>query len=310
MAQAADPGVSLFGEGNATASAEPFIVNCDATKDDVDAMVSIFIESFRDDPTAQLLYTPDAIRPIADLMIKHYMADDYSHVRVTWDEKTGTMLGWTSVSIVAPDEEEVFRFCDSTVWAGRRSLMVGGAHPRGGLPASIEHQSEERNRRVRLTDELSRRNRDGQKSHIRGKYLVISTLAIHPDAFKGKVPDIAFALLDDARDVAMAEGLPLWAQFPGKALGDLEGLFAEIDFEEVGERSALGDLEGLSAEIGFEQVGSFELDLTQYASEALREQRQWGYQKWTQWVLRAGNWEQGRRDRKPWTPSDWLMLNQ
>lgn len=80
--------------------------------------------------------------------------------------------------------------------------------------------------------------------------------------------------MDETRDHAQRMDLPLWAQFPQNSLGNLEALFQEI---------------------GFAEVGSFELNLTRYTSEEHRRRRNWGYQKWTQWVLRRGNWERGRR---------------
>lgn len=70
------------------------------------------------------------------------------------------------------------------------------------------------------------------------------------------------------------ERLPLWGQFPEYALGDLEELFREI---------------------GFAEVGSFELDLNRYANENQRRRGDWGFEKWTQWLLRTGDWERGRR---------------
>lgn len=76
---------------------------------------------------------------------------------------------------------------------------------------------------------------------------------------------------------ARIDGLPLWAQVPQFSLGDL------------------GDLEEIFAEIGFDGVGSFELNLVRYANEEQQRRRDWGVQKWTQWVLRTGNWERGRR---------------
>lgn len=268
MARGAESGVASSGEVDLTTSDEPFIVTCEATSDDIGAMANIFIKSFRDDKTAQLLYPRDGIWPVAVEMLRYYLDDDYSHLRVAWDENTDTMIGWTSVSIITPDEEDPFKFCDSTVWAGRQ-LLLTERRTRSEAPLHLDEM-----RRAHLTTELSERNRDGQNRHINGQHLVINTFAIHPDAFEGKTPEIAYKLMDDARDIAKAESLPLWAQVPQDPLGDLEELFEEI---------------------GFTKVGSFELDLTQYASEEDRRRRNWGFQKWTQWVLRAGNWERGRR---------------
>lgn len=131
-------------------------------------------------------------------------------------------------------------------------------------------------RRAGLITQLRTRNRDGQERHIHGQHLVINTIAIHPDVFEDEIPQIAYKLIDDARDLAKAEGLPLWAQFPGDYMGDLGGLFFEV---------------------GFVEVGAFELNLVGYVSEEQRRRRRrnWGVQRWTQWVLRSGDWDHGRR---------------
>ena len=129
-------------------------------------------------------------------------------------------------------------------------------------------------RRRNLITQLREENRNGQNKHIEGQRLVINTFALHPDVFEDEIPEIAYKLMDETRDLAKRKGLPLWAQFPQNSLGDLEALFQEI---------------------GFAEVGSFDLDLTGYASEELRRMKYWGNQKWMQWVLREGNWERGRR---------------
>ncbi len=129
-------------------------------------------------------------------------------------------------------------------------------------------------RRAELITQLRQENRDGQNRNIDGQHLVINTVAIHPDVYDDEIPEIAFKLMDGTRDLARREGLPLWAQFPQNALGDLEELFEEI---------------------GFDQVGSFELDLARYANEEHWSRRNWGRHKWRQWVLQVGNWERGLR---------------
>ena len=129
-------------------------------------------------------------------------------------------------------------------------------------------------RRAELITQLRQDNRDGQNRNIDGQRLVINTVAIHPDVYHGEIPEIAFKLIDSTRALARRECLPLWAQFPQNALGNLEELFEEI---------------------GFDQVGSFELDLARYANEEHWRMRNWGRQKWRQWVLQVGNWERGLR---------------
>ncbi|KAF6240235.1 hypothetical protein HO173_001846 [Letharia columbiana] len=245
---------------------ELFIMTREAERGDVGAMANIFIKSFKDDKTAQLLYPHDEIWPVVVEMLRNYLDDDYTHVIVAEDRYTDTTVGWTSVSLVASDQEDHFKFCDSTVWAGRRLLHLG----RSEGPLHVDEV-----RRAGLITQLSRRNRDGQKREIDGQHLVINTFAIHPDVFEEEIPEIAYKLMDDTRDLAKGEGLPLWAQLPQNSLGNLEELFQEI---------------------GFAEVGSFELNLTGYTNEEHRRRRRnWGWQKWTQWVLKIGNWECGRR---------------
>lgn len=168
---------------------------------------------------------------------------------------------------VALDDDDYYRFCDSTVWAGLDLLRKESQlRPRG--PLQVDEM-----RRAALITELGKRNRDGQKRSNLGQHLVINTIAINPDVVEKEEPEIAYKLMDDARDLARRNRLPLWGQFPEYALGDLEGLFREI---------------------GFDEVGSFELNLNRYANEHQRRE-DWGSQKWSQWLLRTGNWEQGRR---------------
>lgn len=224
-------------------------------------MANIFLKSSEDDDTAQLLYSRDGIWPVIVEMLRNYLADDYTHVRVAWDEYTDTIVGWTSISLVTSDQEDYFKFCDSTVWAGRQ-LLFREAQTSRGDPPHVDTM-----RRSGLITQLRNRNCSGQNGHINGsQHLVINTIAIHPDIFVDEIPTIAYKLIDDARDLAMEEDLPLWAQFPQSSMVDRE------------------DLENIFREIGFAKVGSFELDLTRYASEHHRRRRYWGIQKWTQWV--------------------------
>lgn len=238
----------------------------DAKSEDVGALANIFIKSFRDDKTAQLLYPHDGIWPVAVEMLRTYLDDDYTRVRVAWDERPDAIVGWTSVSLVTSDQDDYFKFCDSTVWAGRE-LLRRETRTRNGAPLHVDEM-----RRAGLITQLRGRNRDGQDGSVHGQHrLVINTVAIHPD--EEDIPGIAYGLVSDARDLAKREHLPLWAQFPRNPMGDLEALFREI---------------------GFSEAGSFELNLTGYANEEHRR-RDWGVQRWTQWVLRIGDWERGRR---------------
>lgn len=246
---------------------ELFIDIRDANRADVGAMANIFIKSFEDDATAKLLYSHDQIWPIIVEMLTQYLADDWTHLRVAWDEYTDTIVGWASISLVDPGgASDYFDFCDSTVWAGRELLRRETRDRTGPL-----HFDEMR--RAALMAQLRRRNQEGQRRHVDGQRLVINTVAIHPDVFEDEIPEIAYKFLDDGRDIARDERLPLWAQFPRGLPGNLEELFEEI---------------------GFVEAGGFELDLFRFANEEHRRSH-WGVQKWTQYLLQPGNWDRGRR---------------
>lgn len=241
---------------------ELFIDIRDARGDDVGAMANIFIKSFQDDQTAQLLYPRDGIWPVVVGMLENYLVDDYTHLRVAWDIYTDTIVGWASISLVdSCQDDNYFKFCDSTVWAGRQLLFRESRTSSGG-PPHVDTM-----RRSGLVTQLRNRNRAGQNRHIDGQqHFAINTIAIHPHTFVDEIPTIAYKLIDDARDLAMEEDLALWAQFPQSSMVDLE------------------DLEEIFKEVGFAEVGSFELDLDRYASEDHRRRRNWVVQRWTQWV--------------------------
>ena len=230
----------------------------DARGEDVGAMANIFIQSFRHDKTAQLLYLHDSISPVVVDMIKSYLLDDFTYLVLAEDEYSDTIVGWTSVSLVTSGEDDDFKYCDSTVWAGRE-LLRREARTIREAPVPMEEMKQ-----AALISMLREHNRTGQNRHINGDHLVINTIAMNPDVFEREIQEIAYRLIDHIRDVAKSERLPLWAQVPEKSLGDLEELY-----------------EGT----GFAQVGSFELDLNLYASEEHRRQSTWSVQKWTQWVL-------------------------
>ena len=221
-------------------------------------MAHLFIKCFRYDRTAQLLYNHDQIWPVVIEMLRTYLNDDYTHVKLAWDSYTDTIVGWTSVSLVDSDPEDYFKYCDSTVWAGRALLRreTGAA---GHGPMHVDQM-----RRAALVTELRLHNRDGQRNHAGHHRLVINTLAIHPDVVPYEMPQIAYNLMHDARELAKQEDLPLWAQVPQLSLGDPEDILYEI---------------------GFDKVGSFHLELNRYADEEHLRQRNWGIQNWTQWVL-------------------------
>ena len=243
MTRIAESGVPSQGGIDFTRLAELFIVTRDARWEDIGAMANIFMKYFQDDRTAQLLYPRDGIWPVVVDMLRAYLADDYTTVRVAWDEHTDTIVGWTSVSIVALDDDDYFKFCDSTIWAARELLRKESQLGRGG-PLHVDEM-----RRAGLITELRKRNRDGQKRHSGGQHLVINTFAMHPDVVEEEIPEIAYKLMDDTRELAKQERLPLWGQFSEYALGDLEELFQEI---------------------GFAEVGSFALDINRYANEEQR----------------------------------------
>ena len=234
----------------------------EAKREDVGAMANIFIQSFRHDKIAQLLYPHDSIWPDVVEMIRTYLLDEFTYLVLAEDEYTDTIVGWTSVSLVAAGVEDYFNYCDSTVWAGRR-LLRREARDRGEGPVPMGEM-----KRAALISKLREHNRDGQNRHSDRDRLVINTIAIKPDVFESEIQEIAYRLIDHIRDVAKRERLPLWAQIPGNSLGDLEELYKGT---------------------GFAQVGSFDLDLNRYTTEEHRSRSNWTIQKWTQWVLRAEN---------------------
>ena len=250
-----------------------FLDTRDAKREDIGAMANIFIKAFRDDDTAQLLYPHDSIWPVVVEMLRTYFEDDYTHLVLAWDEYTDTIVGWTSVSLVTADEDDYFKFCDSIVWAGRQ-LLRREARARGQAPMHVDEI-----KRASLITQLRERNHEGQNRHAgEGRMiLAINTIAVHPDVFGEEIPEIGYKLIDHVRGLAKHHDLPLWAQVPQFSLG------------------VLSDLEEILAEVGFDGVGSFELNLVRYANEEQQRRRDWGLQKWTQWVLRTGNWECGRR---------------
>ena len=241
-----------------------FIETREAKSADVGAMARLFIRCFRNDKTARLLYQHDVILPDVFEMLDTYLVDDDTHVRVAWDAYSGDVVGWMSVSLVNSDRGDFFKYCDSTAWVGLQSL-----HREVEAPVHIDQM-----RRFDLISRLSEHNGDGQRIHTFPQRLVIRTIAVNPDVAVQEIPEIAYNLINDAREMAKHYDLPLWAQVPENSLGDPEDSFYEM---------------------GFDKVGSFEINLNRYASEAHRRQGNWGAQKWTQWVLRRGNWEQGRR---------------
>ena len=248
---------------------ELFICTREARRDDIGALANIFIKSFKNDKAAQLLYPHDRIWPLVVDMLREYLDDVYTHVILAWDGCTDTIVGWTSVSLVTSNQDDFFKFCDSTVWAGRQ-LLRKEARARNGAPVHMDEM-----RRAALITQIRKQNREGQKRHVDGQYLVINTIAIHPDAFESEIPQIAYKLIDETRDLAKRERLPLWAQFPQNSLGDLDEIFEEV---------------------GFTEADGFELNLVSYTNEEhRRRESDWAPQVWTQWVLQIGNWECGRR---------------
>ena len=266
MSRYAESGVPSSGV-DVTMLQELLLHTREARREDVGAMANVFIRSFRHDQTAQLLYPHDSIWPEVVEMIKSYLLDDYTYLVLAEDEYTDTIVGWTSVSLVASGEDDYFKYCDSTVWAGRQ-LLRKEARARGEAPVPMDEM-----KRAALISKLREHNRNGQNRHASGNRLVINTIAMDPDVFETEIQEVAYRLIDHIRDVAKRERLPLWVQVPKDSLGDLEELYGGT---------------------GFAQVGSFELDLSRYTSEENRRRSNWRVQKWTQWVLRVGNWERGR----------------
>ena len=261
MSRYAESGVSSSGV-DVTMLQELQLRTRDARGEDVGAMANIFIRSFRYDETAQLLYNHDSISPVVVDMIKSYLLDDFTYLVLAEDEYTDTIVGWTSVSLVASGDDDYFKYCDSTVWAGSE-LLRREARTRGEAPVPMEEM-----KRAALIGKLREHNRTGQNRHVNGDRLVINTIAMNPDVFESEIQEIAYRLIDHIRDVAKSERLPLWAQVPKNSVGDLEELYGGT---------------------GFAQVGSFEFDLNQYTSEEHRRRSNWGVQKWTQWVFRVEN---------------------
>ena len=266
MSRYAESGVPSSGV-DVTMLEELLIHTRDARKEDIGAMANVFMRSFRHDKIAQLLYPHDSIWPEVVEMIKTYLADDCTHLVIAEDEYTDTIVGWTSVSLVASGEDDYFKYCESTVWAGRQ-LLRREARARGEAPVPMDEM-----KRAALISKLREHSRNGQNRHASGNRLAINTIAIDPDVFWTEIQEIAYRLIDHIRDVAKGERLPLWAQVPNYSLGDLEEVYGGT---------------------GFVHVGSFELDLNRYASEEHRRRSNWGVQKWTQWVLRVGDWERER----------------
>ena len=86
-----------------------FISIREANSADIGAMANIFIKSFEDDRTAQLLYPRDGIWPEVVEMLRNYLADDFTTVIVAEDKTIDTILGWTSVSLVIPGVDDFFK---------------------------------------------------------------------------------------------------------------------------------------------------------------------------------------------------------
>ena len=244
------------------------IATRDAKREDIGAMVSVFIKSFTHDKTAQLLYPHDGIWPVVVEMLSTYLDDEYTHLILAEDEYTDAIVGWTSVSLVTSGQEDYFKYCDSTVWAGRQ-LLRRESRARGQTPLHLDEM-----KRAALITKLRDQNRHGQNRYASEQRLVINTIAVHPDVCEPEIATIAYEMIDHARHLALEEHLPLWAQVPHDSFGDIEEIFRAV---------------------GFAKVGSFELDLTRFTNEGHRRRRNWGLQKWTQWVLRTENRDRGRR---------------
>ena len=145
----------------------------DAKREDVGALANIFIKSFRDDKTAQLLHPHDGIWPVVVEMLRTYLDDDYTRVKVAWDERTDAIVGWTSVSLVTSDQDDYFKFYDSTVWAGRE-LLRRETLTRNGAPLHVDEM-----RRAGLITQLRARNRDGQDGSVHGQHRLITSNTLH-----------------------------------------------------------------------------------------------------------------------------------
>ena len=234
-----------------------------ARREDIGVLANIFIKSFRNDRASQLLYTQDAIcQPLVADMIRAYLRDEYTWVFVAEDEFSETILGWVSVSLKDGNEEDYFKHCDSTSWVGYQ-LLRREAQARG--EASMV-------KRTALINQLRDHNRSGQNRHAGGRRTVLNTVVMDPNE-PDLIPEAAYQLIDRIRNLARLQRNPLWAQIPKHSLGNPEYFFYRF---------------------GFEQVASFDLALSRYTDDDDPRQRDWGFQKWTQWVLRAGNRGHGR----------------
>lgn len=237
------------------------LVTREATRADVGAMAHIFIQCFRNDSTARLLYQSDSIWPVVVEMLRYYLYDDHTYVILAEEMSTGQIVGWTSVSIVIPGGDDHFKYCDSTVWAGRqllgRETRARGRH----APVSMDEM-----KRSGLISKLREHNRNGQNRHAAGQRLVINTVALHPDVVPNEIPEVAGSLFSYVKDIARGDPLPIWMQLPEYLSNKIWEVFVDLHFDEV---------------------GFCDLNLARYATEEHWSQRQWGFERWTQWVLPA-----------------------
>lgn len=235
-----------------------------ATRDDVGAMAHIFIHCFRNDSTARLLYQSDTIWPVVVDMLMIYLRDNYNYVIVAVEMTTRQVVGWTSASIVFPGEVDHFKYCDSTVWAGRQLLgREVRARERNRAPVPMDEV-----KRSDLISKLREHNRNGQNRHAAGQRLVINTVALHPDVVRHQLPEVAGSLLSDVKGLAMENPMPIWMQLPESLNIKIWEVFADLNFR---------------------GVAYFDLNLDRYASEEHWSQREWGIERWFQWVLPAGD---------------------
>ena len=185
---------------------ELFIDTREATFADVGPMATIFLKALGEDATAQLLFPRDESWPIVVEMLRNYLDDEYTQVLVAYDEYTDTIVGWTSVSLVTSDQDDYFKYCDSSVWVGRQ-LLRQRAQASGRRPLHVDDM-----KRAAFITKLREKNRNGQNRYANeagGHRLVINTVAIHPEAVEEEIPQIAYKLIDDARDIAK-EGMYLF----------------------------------------------------------------------------------------------------
>ena len=230
----------------------------EATSEDIGAMAHIFIQWFRDDSTARLLYQSDSIWPVVVDMIRNYLDDDYTYLIIVEEKTTEQIVGWTSVSVVTSGEDDYFKYCDSTVWAGRQ-LLRREARARGQAPVPMDEM-----KKAALISKLREHNRNGQNKHADEQRMVINTVALHPEIVLGELPEVAGRLFNHVIDFARGEYLPVWMQLPE--------FFSDSIWE-------------VFVDTGFDEVGSVELNLSRYTNEEHRSQRQWGVERWAQWVL-------------------------